>query len=84
MLTLDFLHVRRNSLQRLEKNPRLRLYEGGTCGGGMTARQQAIFTLDELATYLLLKGRQANALPARRARGDSGLQGRRDVAVSSK
>ncbi|HHY3219149.1 TPA: helix-turn-helix domain-containing protein, partial [Pseudomonas aeruginosa] len=24
----------------------------GTCGGGMTARQQAIFTLDELAAYL--------------------------------
>src|SRR5690606_13468155 len=52
MLTLDLLHVRRNILQGLEKNPRLRLYEGGTCGGGMTARQQAIFTLDELATYL--------------------------------
>src|SRR5690606_31979023 len=46
MLTLDFLHARRNILQGLEKNPRLRLYEGGTCGGGMTARQQAIFTLD--------------------------------------
>lgn len=52
MLTLDFLHVGRDILQRLEINPRLRLYEGVTCGGGMTARQQAIFTLDELAAYL--------------------------------
>ncbi len=64
MLTLDFLHVRRDILQRLEKNPRLRLYEGVTCGGGMTARQQAIFTLDELATYLKVGKRTLYRLAA--------------------
>ena len=64
MLTLDFLHVRRDVLQRLEKNPRLRLYEGVTCGGGMTARQQAIFTLDELATYLKVGKRTLYRLAA--------------------
>jgi len=33
VLTLDFLHVSHNILQSLEENPRLRLHEGGNCGG---------------------------------------------------
>lgn len=64
MLTLDFLHIWLNILEGLEKNPRLRLYEGGNCGGGMTARQQAIFTLDELAAYLKVGKRTLYRLAA--------------------
>ncbi|EPD1483888.1 DNA-binding protein [Escherichia coli] len=42
MLILDFLHVRRHTLQGLEKNPRLRLYDGGNCGGAWRFRQSEI------------------------------------------
>ena len=40
------------SCKVLQELPQARPRDDGTCGGGMTARQQAIFTLDELATYL--------------------------------
>lgn len=61
MLTLEFRHVRRNILQEF---PRARPRDDGTCGGGMTARQQAIFTLDELATYLKVGKRTLYRLAA--------------------
>lgn len=64
MLTLDFRHVRRNILQSLARTSSSEPRDGGTCGGGMTARQQAIFTLDELATYLKVGKRTLYRLAA--------------------
>ena len=50
--------------------------------GEMKAHLQVIFALDELAAYS--ESRQTDALSARRAWGNYGFQGGRDVAVSSK
>nr|WP_276325671.1 helix-turn-helix domain-containing protein [Nitrosomonas nitrosa] len=48
----------------MQEFPRARPRDDGTCGGGMTARQQAIFTLDELATYLKVGKRTLYRLAA--------------------
>src|SRR5690606_9850789 len=81
-LTLDFLHVRRNVLARFCKESSIEAVRRRNLGGGYDrAPAGGVHTR---RVGCLIESQQADALPARLARGDSGLQGRRDVAVSSK